>query len=63
MKEIILSAKEEKKFELYAYCFMTNHVHLFMKEAEQGDITRRAIWSLEDFAGNKTEEKIEVTIK
>lgn len=40
MEEIIRSAKEEKKFELYAYCFMTNHVHLFMKEAEPGDITK-----------------------
>ena len=40
MREIISSVKEEKHFALYAYCFMTNHVHLFIKEAEQGDITK-----------------------
>ena len=36
--EIIKKVKEDKQFELYAYCLMTNHVHLFIKEKEAGDI-------------------------
>ena len=31
LKEIIKKVKTEMQFELYAYCFMTNHVHLFIK--------------------------------
>ncbi|MBO5408186.1 MAG: transposase [Clostridia bacterium] len=38
--EIIEKIKEEEKFELYAYCLMTNHVHLFMKEQNMGDIKK-----------------------
>ena len=34
LKEIIKRAKEEMCFEIYAYCFMTNHVHLLVREAE-----------------------------
>ena len=49
---IIKEMKETEKFEIYAYCFMTNHVHLFIKEAEAGSIkaimhkmlTRYVIW-------------------
>ena len=40
LKEIIKKVKDEKKFELYAYCMMTNHVHLFLKEANLGDIKK-----------------------
>ena len=40
LKEIIKKVKEEKKFELYAYCMMTNHVHLFLKEENLGDIKK-----------------------
>ena len=28
------------RFELYAYCFMTNHVHLFIKEQNVGEISK-----------------------
>ncbi len=40
LKEIIKKAKEETKAEIYAYCFMTNHVHLFLKESTLGDISK-----------------------
>ena len=36
--EITEKVKKEFDFELYAYCFMTNHVHLFLKEKNKGDI-------------------------
>lgn len=50
--EIIMIVKEDEKFELYAYCLMTNHVHLFIKEQNKGDIkkivhkilTRYVVW-------------------
>jgi len=40
LKEIIKKVKTEMKAELYAYCFMTNHVHLFIKENNTGDISK-----------------------
>ena len=40
LKEIIKKVKTEMQFELYAYCFMTNHVHLFIKEKNMGDIAK-----------------------
>ena len=40
LKEIIKRVKKEMKAELYAYCFMTNHVHLFIKENNTGDISK-----------------------
>lgn len=40
MIEIIDMVKSEKKFEIYAYCLMTNHVHLFIKEQNSGDIKK-----------------------
>ena len=40
LKGIIKKVKTEMKAELYAYCFMTNHVHLFIKENETGDISK-----------------------
>ncbi|MBE7015350.1 MAG: transposase [Ruminococcaceae bacterium] len=39
LKELIRRVKEETEFELYAYCFMTNHVHLFIKEQNPGDLS------------------------
>ena len=50
--EILEKIKEDEKFELYAYCLMTNHVHLFLKEKNIGDIkkiihkvlTRYVVW-------------------
>ena len=40
MKDILSTVKSEMEFELYAYCLMTNHVHLFIKEKNAGDISR-----------------------
>ena len=40
MLEIIAKLKENENFEVYAYCLMTNHVHLFLKEKELGDIKK-----------------------
>ena len=31
MKVILKELKEEMKFEIYVYCFMTNHVHILLK--------------------------------
>lgn len=40
IKEIIRRVKNEMGFELYAYCLMTNHVHLFLKEKNPGEIAK-----------------------
>lgn len=40
LKEILKQVKEEMCFELYSYCFMTNHVHLFIKERNPGEISK-----------------------
>ena len=37
--EILQEIKEKKQFELYAYCLMTNHAHLVIKEAALRDIS------------------------
>ena len=39
LTETILQLKEEMGFQIYAYCFMTNHVHLVLKEKELRDIS------------------------
>ena len=39
MSDYILNLKKKFSFEIYAYCFMTNHVHLVMKEKNMGDIS------------------------
>ena len=39
MVDIISDLKLEMKFEIYAYCLMTNHVHLLLKERNMGDIS------------------------
>lgn len=38
LKEIILTFKQEMGFEIYAYCFMSDHVHIVLKEKNVGDI-------------------------
>ena len=38
--EIVYDSKCEKNFKIYAYCLMTNHVHLFIHENETGDIKK-----------------------
>ena len=40
LKEIIKKVLKETKSQIYAYCFMTNHVHLFLKENALGDISK-----------------------
>ncbi len=40
MLEIIAEEKTIGKFEVYAYCLMSNHVHLFIKEKQAGDIKK-----------------------
>lgn len=37
---IINDQKTESEFKLYAYCLMDNHVHLFIREKEAGDIKK-----------------------
>ncbi len=37
--EIMKSLKQETGFEIYAYCLMTNHVHLLLKEKQPGHIS------------------------
>ncbi len=37
--EIISDLKEMMKLEIYAYCLMSNHVHILVKEANIGDIS------------------------
>ncbi len=39
LKKIIKELKDELHFEIYVYCFMTNHVHLLLKELQMGDIS------------------------
>lgn len=40
LKEILRRVKNEMEYELYAYCLMSNHVHLFLKEKNPGDISK-----------------------
>lgn len=40
LKETILTVKYDLKFEIYAYCFMSNHVHIVLKEKNFGDISQ-----------------------
>lgn len=40
LKQIIHRVKEETQFHLYGYCFMTNHVHMFIKEQQPGAISK-----------------------
>ena len=40
MLEILAKLKENENIEIYAYCLMTNHVHLFVKEQKLGDIKK-----------------------
>lgn len=39
MKNILRKTKEENAFNIYAYCFMSNHGHLFIEENQAGDIS------------------------
>jgi len=39
MLEILKKLKQEMQFEIHAYCLMTNHVHILLKESQTGDIS------------------------
>ena len=39
LKETIATVKQDLHFEIYANCFMTNHVHIVLKEKSLGDIS------------------------
>lgn len=39
MCDYIKKLKKKFSFEIYAYCLMTNHVHLILKEKNMGDIS------------------------
>ena len=39
LKLILKELKEEMLFQIYVYCFMTNHVHILLKENKAGDIS------------------------
>lgn len=39
MEDILYELKSEMKFEIYVYCFMSNHVHILLKEEKMGDIS------------------------
>jgi len=39
--EILKVLKEEIKFEMHAYCLMTNHVDILLKENHPGDKLKR----------------------
>ena len=39
LKQTIAIVKKDLDFEIYAYCFMSNHVHIVMKEKNIGDIS------------------------
>ena len=39
LKETIGRVKQDLEFEIYAYCFMNNHVHIVLKEKNTGDIS------------------------
>ncbi|MBQ6794811.1 MAG: transposase [Clostridia bacterium] len=39
LKETMVNVKQEMGFEIYAYCFMSNHVHIVLKEKNVGDIS------------------------
>lgn len=36
---LLAKVKEKKRFEIHAYCLMTNHVHMVIKEKENRDVS------------------------
>lgn len=39
MLQIIVDLQEDVQFEIYAYCLMSNHVHLLIREFKKGEIS------------------------
>lgn len=40
MLEILEEMKEKENIKIFAYCLMTNHAHIFLKEKDVGDIKK-----------------------
>ena len=40
MSQILQELKADHCFEIYAYCFMSNHVHMLLKEKKTGEISQ-----------------------
>ncbi|NLY44058.1 MAG: transposase [Clostridiaceae bacterium] len=51
MLEVIKQVKRELQYDIYAYCLMTNHAHLFIKEKNAGDIIKIMSKILSQYAG------------
>jgi len=51
MIDIIKKLKDDKGFEIYGYCLLNNHMHLFIKEKIQGDIKKIMHTLLTSYAG------------
>ncbi len=49
--EILASVKNDTDMQIYAYCMMPNHVHLFVREAQKGDISGAMKRILSHYAG------------
>lgn len=49
--DILKTVKNETEFQIYAYCMMPNHVHLFVQEAQKGDISAIMKRILSHYAG------------
>ena len=49
--EILTSVKQDTDLQIHAYCMMPNHVHLFMREAQKGDISNIMKRILSHYAG------------
>ncbi len=39
LKSILLDLKKEMDYNIYVYCFMSNHVHILLREHNMGDIS------------------------
>lgn len=40
LKEVLISLKKEMGYKVYAYCFMSNQVHILIEEKSSGDISQ-----------------------
>ena len=49
--EILTSVKNDSNLQIYAYCMMPNHVHLFVRESQKGDISNIMKRILSHYAG------------
>ena len=49
--DVISDLKKSMEFEIYAFCLMSNHVHIIIKEANMGDISLIMLRMLTRYAG------------